>query len=109
MSRALAGAQEHGVEAIAFRHLFIDDAPAYRETHLVGTGLAPLLPLWKRQTRVLAQEMIDAGFGAIVDQSPSKPMVDACRESGIGFSECAAVGGHFRWKASEDAMVCPFY
>lgn len=66
MTRALGEARAAGVEAIAFGDLFLAGVRAYRETHLAGTGIQPLFPLWERPTAALAQEMIDAGLKAIV-------------------------------------------
>jgi uncharacterized protein (TIGR00290 family) len=57
-------AQAEGVEAMAFGDLFLADIRAYRERHLAGTGIAPLFPLWGRDTPVLAREMIDGGLVA---------------------------------------------
>lgn len=57
-------AQAEGVEAMAFGDLFLADIRAYRERHLAGTGIAPLFPLWGRDTGVLAREMIDGGLVA---------------------------------------------
>ena len=36
----------------------------YRETHLAGTGLTPIFPLWRIPTRELAGQMIDGGLRA---------------------------------------------
>ena len=60
----VAQAQAHGVEAMAFGDLFLADIRAYREKQLAGTGIAPLFPLWNRDTRMLAAEMIDGGLVA---------------------------------------------
>jgi uncharacterized protein (TIGR00290 family) len=49
---------------VAFGDLFLEDVRRYRETHLAGTGLTPLFPLWQIPTRQLAQEMIDGGLRA---------------------------------------------
>ena len=62
----VAKAQERGVEAMAFGDLFLTDIRAYRERQLLGTGIAPLFPLWGRDTRALAGEMIDGGLVAHV-------------------------------------------
>lgn len=59
-------AQAAGVQAIAFGDLFLEDVRAYREAKLRGTGITPLFPLWQRDTRELAQEMISSGLAAHV-------------------------------------------
>ena len=62
----VAGARAQGVEAMAFGDLFLADIRAYREGQLAGTGIAPLFPLWGRDTRALAGEMVDGGLRAHV-------------------------------------------
>jgi uncharacterized protein (TIGR00290 family) len=66
MSAACAHFQEAGVDDVAFGDLFLEDVRAYRERRLQGTGLTPRFPLWGRDTRVLAREMIEEGFRAII-------------------------------------------
>ncbi|HEU4631062.1 MAG TPA: hypothetical protein VFS08_15025 [Gemmatimonadaceae bacterium] len=53
-----------GVRHVAFGDLFLEDVRAYRERQLRGTGLAPLFPLWGRDTGALAGEMQAAGVRA---------------------------------------------
>jgi len=53
-----------GIAAMAFGDLFLEDIRAYREEKLSGTGIEPLFPLWGRDTRVLAHEMIAGGLKA---------------------------------------------
>ncbi len=50
-----------GIQAIAFGDLFLEDIRRYREERLTGTGLTPVFPVWKLDTRALIREMIDAG------------------------------------------------
>jgi uncharacterized protein (TIGR00290 family) len=50
-----------GIKAIAFGDLFLEDIRRYREERLSTTGLTPLFPVWKLDTRTLLREMIDAG------------------------------------------------
>ena len=64
MSRFFAEAVREGVECIAFGDLFLEDIRAYREQKMAGTGLTPIFPLWGRDTRALAGEMIDGGLRA---------------------------------------------
>jgi len=66
MGAFVAGARAAGVEAMAFGDLFLADIRAYRERQLAGTGIAPLFPLWGRDTQALAHEMIDGGLVAHV-------------------------------------------
>jgi uncharacterized protein (TIGR00290 family) len=66
MGAFVGEARAAGVEAMAFGDLFLSDIRAYRERQLAGTGIAPLFPLWGRDTRALAGEMIDGGLEAHV-------------------------------------------
>jgi uncharacterized protein (TIGR00290 family) len=52
------------IEIVVFGDLFLEDVRAYRERMLEGTGLRPVFPLWGRDTRELAQEMIAGGLVA---------------------------------------------
>ncbi len=64
MEAALAAARADGITHVVFGDLFLADVRAYREAKLAGTGLDPLFPLWGRNTRALAGEMIAAGLQA---------------------------------------------
>jgi len=64
MSVAMERAKYLGVSHIAFGDLFLQDIRAYREEKLAGTGIAPLFPLWQRDTNQLAREMISGGLRA---------------------------------------------
>jgi uncharacterized protein (TIGR00290 family) len=73
MSAACASAVQQGISAIAFGDLFLEDVRRYREDRLRDTGLEPMFPLWRRDTRQLIREMLDAGLRArIVCADPSK-------------------------------------
>ena len=49
---------------IAFGDLYLADVREYRERLLGSTDFAPLFPLWGRDTKMLAEEFIAAGFHA---------------------------------------------
>lgn len=66
MSRALATAREQGIRAVAFGDIFLEDVRRYREERMAETGLRPLFPLWGRETRELAREMLASGQRAVV-------------------------------------------
>ncbi len=66
MGRALAEARADGITHAVFGDLFLEDVRAYREARLAGTGIAPLFPLWGRDTARLAREMIDGGLRAVL-------------------------------------------
>jgi uncharacterized protein (TIGR00290 family) len=63
-TRALATARADGVTHMVFGDLFLADVRAYREAQLAALGLVPVFPLWGRDTRALASEMIDSGLRA---------------------------------------------
>lgn len=62
VDRAVAEGFTHA----AFGDLFLQDVRAYRERQLAGTGLAPLFPLWGRDTAALAREMLASGVKATI-------------------------------------------
>jgi uncharacterized protein (TIGR00290 family) len=73
MRSACRAAVDQGIEAVAFGDLFLEDVRRYREERLEGTGLQPVFPLWGRDTRSLAEEMIAGGLRArIVCVDPKK-------------------------------------
>ena len=60
----VAAQKAQGISAMAFGDLFLEDIRAYREAKLEGSGIAPLFPLWGRETGALAREMIAGGLQA---------------------------------------------
>lgn len=64
MTKAVAGAREGGVTAMAFGDLFLEDIRAYRIEKLRGTGVRPVFPLWGLPTAQLARDMIAGGLQA---------------------------------------------
>ncbi len=64
MSAACERARAEDIEGIAFGDLFLEDIRAYREAQLAPTGLAPLFPLWGRDTHALARAMTAQGLRA---------------------------------------------
>lgn len=64
MSEAMAQARSEGVTHMVFGDLFLEDIRKYREENLAKCGIAPVFPLWGRDTRILAQEMLAAGLSA---------------------------------------------
>ena len=64
MRAALTEAKAAGITHMAFGDLFLADIREYRVRLLEGTGVEPLFPLWGRDTRTLAREMIDGGLRA---------------------------------------------
>jgi uncharacterized protein (TIGR00290 family) len=116
MAIAVRRAIDEGFTHVAFGDLFLEDVRRYREERLLGSGLAPLFPLWKtKSTHDLAREMIDGGLAArltcvdprhldasfvgrafdraLLDALPAG--VDACGENGE-FHSFACGGPMFR-------------
>ncbi len=55
-----------GVSCVVFGDLFLADVKKYRDAALAKAGLEGVYPLWKRETRRLAEEMIAAGQKAVL-------------------------------------------
>ena len=66
MSDAMARASNEGIRHIIFGDLFLADVRAYREKQLARCGMTPVFPLWGRETRPLAEEMVAGGLFAYI-------------------------------------------
>lgn len=64
MSEAMARARDEQVRHVVFGDLFLEDIRAYREKQLASCGMTGVFPLWRRDTRRLAVEMIEGGLTA---------------------------------------------
>ena len=64
MAQACGRIREQGVTHIVFGDLFLEDVRAYREKQLAAAGMSGIFPLWRRDTRALAREMIASGLVA---------------------------------------------
>jgi uncharacterized protein (TIGR00290 family) len=53
-----------GVTTVGFGDLFLEDLRAWREKNLARLNMQGVFPLWKRNTKVLADEIIASGFKA---------------------------------------------
>ena len=62
MSEAMARASDEGVRHVIFGDLFLQDVRAYRESQLARCAITPVFPLWEKETRALAEEMIAGGL-----------------------------------------------
>jgi uncharacterized protein (TIGR00290 family) len=102
MRNALLSQKENGVHSVAFGDIFLQDLREYRERNLAQVEMNAIFPIWKRDTRELAQDFCALGFRAIaVCVDPKKlsrefagreldesffrdlpPGVDACGENG---------------------------
>ncbi len=66
MAAAVAALSADGVSHMVFGDLYLEDVRDYRVRNLAGTGIEPVFPLWKRDTRMLAETMIASGMKAIL-------------------------------------------
>jgi uncharacterized protein (TIGR00290 family) len=64
MFRVLRAARNDGITHLVFGDLFLADLRAYREAQLAQIGVEGVFPLWMRDTRQLAREMLDSGLRA---------------------------------------------
>ncbi|HWG57855.1 MAG TPA: hypothetical protein VN661_02285 [Candidatus Acidoferrales bacterium] len=64
MSEAMERARGEGVRHVIFGDLFLEDIRAYREKNLAACGMSGVFPLWLKDTRLLAQEMLAGGLSA---------------------------------------------
>jgi uncharacterized protein (TIGR00290 family) len=62
----LARSRRVGITHVVFGDLFLEDVRAYRERMLERAGLTGVFPLWQRETRALATEMLAGGLRAIL-------------------------------------------
>jgi uncharacterized protein (TIGR00290 family) len=87
----LAAAVRRNISAIAYGDLHLADIRAYREALHHGTGVAPLFPLWGRDTRQLAQEMAAGGLRGIVTGLDAARLPAALASSEFGPAFLAAL------------------
>lgn len=57
--------KKEGFTHSIFGDIFLEDLRAYREEQLEKSGIKAVFPLWKKDTRELINDFIDAGFKAI--------------------------------------------
>lgn len=77
MQRATGSFKNKGFTHSVFGDIFLEDLRKYREDQLKNTGLTPVFPLWKKDTKELIEEFIDLGFKAIVVCTNSKYLDDS--------------------------------
>jgi uncharacterized protein (TIGR00290 family) len=74
MREALLSQKENGVRCVAFGDIFLQDLREYRERNLALVEMSAIFPIWKRDTRALAQEFCATGFRAVVVCIDSKKL-----------------------------------
>jgi uncharacterized protein (TIGR00290 family) len=66
MGRVMKDFKSRGVYTVGFGDLFLEDLRAWRENNLAGEGMTGVFPIWKRDTRQLARQIIAMGFQSIL-------------------------------------------
>jgi uncharacterized protein (TIGR00290 family) len=70
--------EKFGVTKIAYGDLFLEEVKNYKEKVLAEHGFQLLLPLWKRDTKTLAHEIVKEGYkAAIVSVDSTKLSTEA--------------------------------
>jgi len=64
MSDAMTRARAEGVRHVIFGDLFLEDVRVYREKQLTRCGITAVFPLWGKDTRQLAEDMVAGGLSA---------------------------------------------
>ena len=58
--------QSNGINDAAFGDIFLEDIKAYRENNLGKIGMNGIFPIWKTDSRKLADDFVNKGFKAIL-------------------------------------------
>lgn len=66
MKECLLRYRSKGISRVIFGDLFLQDIRQYRENRLAELGMEGFFPLWKKDTRKLAQDFIAEGFRAYI-------------------------------------------
>lgn len=54
------------IKTVAFGDIFLEDLRKHREGNLAKIGMNAIFPIWKRNTKDLANEFINLGFKAVI-------------------------------------------
>ena len=66
MRSAMEAAKAQDIRHVIFGDLYLEGIREYRETQLASVGMEAVFPLWGRDTRELAGEMIEAGVRTVL-------------------------------------------
>ena len=66
MEEILLKYKNAGVNSVVFGDIFLEDLRKYREDNLAKIGIKGIFPIWKRDSKELAQTFIDLGFKAVL-------------------------------------------
>ncbi|PCJ51482.1 MAG: ATP-binding protein [Planctomycetota bacterium] len=56
----------NNIQQIAFGDLYLEDIKDYRIKQMQSTDIEPIFPIWKKNTKLLANQMIEEGLKAII-------------------------------------------
>ena len=65
LAAALEPFRAQGVRHVAFGDLFLEDIKAYRDALMARLGFEPVYPLWREDTRALADRFVAAGYRGV--------------------------------------------
>jgi uncharacterized protein (TIGR00290 family) len=66
MREILTKYKEDGISKVSFGDIFLEDIKKYRETKMAERGMSCIFPIWGRDTKQLAHEIIKLGFKGII-------------------------------------------
>ena len=66
MEQTITNLKKEGFNYSVFGDIFLEDLRQYRENQLALQDMQGVFPLWKKDTTTLLQEMLEAGFKAII-------------------------------------------
>lgn len=72
MGKKLVEYKKDGIDAFAFGDIFLEDLRKHREEKLSLVGMKAVFPIWKKNTKKLAEDFIKSGFKAIIACVDSK-------------------------------------
>src|SRR5208283_687309 len=64
--------KKRGVSSVVFGDIFLEDLRKYRENNLSKIGMSGIFPVWKNNTKELADRFIGLGFKAVITCVDSK-------------------------------------
>ncbi len=74
MKREMLYFKSHRVYKVVFGDIFLEDIRKYREANLSKIEMKAIFPLWKRDTKELAENFIESGFKAIITSVDSNSL-----------------------------------
>ncbi len=66
MARILGNYRDRGTDSVVFGDIFLEDLRKYRENNLAKLQMNAIFPLWKKDSRQLADSFINLGFKAVI-------------------------------------------